>query len=256
MTEPRLLVEHALAAGARLTLDAAHSRHVGLVLRLDAGDFVRVFNARDGEWRASIEAKDRRGVTVQARERLRPARAPRDLTLLFAPVKRDATDLIVEKAAELGAARIQPVVTARTIAARVRLERLCAIAREAAEQCERFEAPAVAAPLPLARVLDEWDHARALLYADERGDDENLPWGGETGRAAPIGEVLGALPRGGALALLIGPEGGFAMEERRRLRSLPFVTAVSLGPRILRADTAAIAGLSVIQALWGDWGRG
>ncbi len=259
MANPRLLIDATLKEGAKLALDDAQARHVGTVLRLAEGDSLRVFNAADGEWRARIAARSKRGVTVEVDCFIRPGRAPPDLDLLFAPVKRHATDLIVEKATELGVRRIRPVITQRTIAETVRLDRLHAIARDAAEQTERFEAPEILEPLPLAKAFDGWDAERVLIYADEAGDDANAPWGGEMGRATPIGEALSSWTAGrGAggprqLALLIGPEGGFTQEERNMLRGLPYVIPVSLGPRILRAETAAIAGLSVMQSVWGDW---
>lgn len=258
MAEPRVLVDQLLRAGAEVPLDESQARHVGLVLRLELGDILRVFNATDGEWRAHVSGKTKRGMSVRVEELLRPVRATPDLDLLFAPVKRHATDLIVEKATELGVRRIRPVITQRTIAETVRLERLTIIAREAAEQTERFDAPEIVEAAPLARALDGWDSARTLIYADEAGDDADAPWGGDLGRAPPIAEALrswsadeNAAPS--KLALLIGPEGGFTLEERRMLRGLSYVMPVSLGPRILRAETAVIAALSVIQALWGDW---
>ncbi|MGH6950416.1 MAG: 16S rRNA (uracil(1498)-N(3))-methyltransferase [Vitreimonas sp.] len=267
MAEPRLLVDQLLRAGAEVPLDENQARHIGLVLRLERGDILRVFNATDGEWRAHVSGRTKRGMSVRVEELLRPVRATPDLELLFAPVKRHATDLIVEKATELGVRRIRPVITQRTIAERVRLDRLQIIAREAAEQTERFDAPEIVEAEPLAKALDGWDPARALIYADEAGDDAEAAWGGNAGRAAPIMQELALLPRSSAedaaadrageaaakLALLIGPEGGFAEEERRMLRGLAFVTPVSLGPRILRAETAVIGALSVIQAAWGDW---
>lgn len=255
MAEPRLLVDQLLRAGAEIPLDEGQARHVGLVLRLELGDILRVFNATDGEWRAHVSGKTKRGMSVRVEELLRPVRATPDLELLFAPVKRHATDLIVEKATELGVRRICPVMTQRTIAETVRLERLRIIAREAAEQCERFDAPDIAEAEPLAKALDGWDAARALIYADEAGDDADAPWGGDPGRAPPIAQALHSWTAGGPgrLALLTGPEGGFAPEERRMLRGLSYVVPVSLGPRILRAETAVIGALSVIQALWGDW---
>lgn len=254
MPNPRLMIDQPLTAGLSLELDEAQARHVGTVLRLDAGDRLRVFNARDGEWSARVSAKSKRGLRIEVDAQVREARATPDLDLLFAPVKRHATDLIVEKATELGVRRIRPVITQRTIAETVRLDRLQAIAREAAEQTERFDAPEIAAPLPLAKALDGWDTARPLIYADEAGDEADAPWGGARGRGRPILDALQArtdAPR--MLALLIGPEGGFTPEERRLLRDLPFVIPVSLGPRILRAETAVIAALSVIQSAWGDW---
>lgn len=250
MSNPRLMIDAALTPNAELQLDEDQARHVGTVLRLEEGDGLRVFNARDGEWAARIVAKKKRSISVRLEARLREARPTPDLDLLFAPVKRHATDLIVEKATELGVRRIRPVITQRTIAETVRVDRLQSIAREAAEQTERFDAPEIVAPLSLAKALDGWDASRSLVYADEAGDDEGAAWGGERGRAAPIAQ---ALPSGDALALLIGPEGGFTPEERRMLRALPFVVPVSLGPRILRAETAVIAALSVIQSAWGDW---
>jgi len=243
------MIDAVLAPGATLTLDEAQARHVGQVLRRDVGDALRVFNTQ-GEWRARVAEKTKRGMNVLVAEKLRDARAVPDLDLLFAPVKRHATDLIIEKATELGVRRIRPVITQRTIAETVRVDRLASIAREAAEQTERFDAPEICEPVSLARALDGWGAARAIIYADERGDDANEAWGGESGRAKPIAQ---ALPATGALAVLIGPEGGFTIEERRLIRALPFVAPVSLGPRILRAETAVIAALSVIQSLWGDW---
>lgn len=276
MPDPRLLIDQALSAGAEIALDEAQARHVGTVLRLDVGDALRVFNATDGEWRAKVAAKTKRGMSVRVDAQLREARAVPDLELLFAPVKRHATDLIVEKATELGVRRIRPVITQRTIAETVRLDRLNVIAREAAEQTERFDAPEIAEPVTLAKALDGWDGSRPLIYADESGDEAGVAWGGEAGRARPIGDMLATgavgasrfdrlsvtppqrqpeLVEGGLvkLALLIGPEGGFTSEERAMLRALAFVQPVSLGPRILRAETAVIAALSIIQAAWGDW---
>ena len=287
MAQPRLMIDASLAADAVLDLDEGQARYVGAVMRLEAGDALRVFNARDGEWLALVAAKTKRGVAVRVESFIRAARATADLDLLFAPVKRHATDLIIEKATELGVRRIRPVITQRTIAETVRLDRLQAIAREAAEQTERFDAPEIFAPLSLAKALDGWDASRPLIYADEAGDEADAPWGGEGGRAMPLLDALQnmrpLLPRGGGVgeegrsdaptsanlnaphpltpspqgrggpALLIGPEGGFAPEERTMLRGLAFVTPASLGPRILRAETAVIAALAVIQAAWGDW---
>ncbi len=256
MSDPRLLIDQPLSVGARITLDEAQARHVGTVLRLEPGENLRVFNARDGEWRVRLADKSKRALSVEVETLLRPARETPDVDLLFAPVKRHATDLIVEKACELGVRRLRPVLTQRTIAETVRLDRLNAIAREAAEQTERFDAPEILAPVLLAKALDGWDPARALLYADERGSDAQAPWGGESGRAPPIAEALAALRGRAALAVLIGPEGGFTAEERGMLRALAFVVPISLGPRILRAETAVIGALSVVQALWGDWRAG
>jgi len=269
MPEPRLLIDQDLHAGAEIALDEAQARHVGTVLRLDVGGHLRPFNARDGEWRARVTVREKRGMRVVLESLLREAQPSPDLDLLFAPVKRHATDLIVEKATELGVRRIRPVVTRRTIAETVRVDRLENIAREAAEQTERFDAPEIFEAISLPKALDGWDETRPLIYADESGDDAEQAWGGDTGRARPIGEALtiwtaGVSPAsagadrrdaGGPskLALLIGPEGGFTPEERRMLRAMPYVIPVSLGPRILRAETAVIAALGVIQSVWGDW---
>jgi 16S rRNA (uracil1498-N3)-methyltransferase len=256
MPDPRLMIDAALHAGAALALDEGQARYVGTVLRLEEGDALRVFNARDGEWKALVAAKSKRGMAVKIEALLRPPRETPDLDLLFAPVKRHATDLIIEKATELGVRRIRPAITQRTIAETVRLDRLNIIAREASEQTERFDVPEIFEAVSLAKVLDGWDAARPLIYADEAGDDANQAWGGEGGRAAAIASALQGVLKAPSLAALIGPEGGFTAEERRMLRTLSFVVPVSLGPRILRAETAVIAALSILQALWGDWREG
>jgi len=276
MAEPRLLIDAPLSAGEAIALDEAQARHAGTVLRLDVGDTLRVFNAEDGEWRARVSEKSKRGMVVIAADLIRPSRAAPDLDLLFAPVKRHATDLIVEKATELGVRRIFPVTTQRTIAETVRVDRLTTIAREAAQQTERFDVPEIAEAQTLPRALDGWDASRKLVYADEAGDAlpiahalqtlslaervarESAPGEGRSYKQAPdrlnAPHPLTPSPQGrGGIAILIGPEGGFTIEERRMLRGLPFVVPVSLGPRILRAETAVIAALSVIQALQGDW---
>ena len=252
MPEPRILIDQQLSAGAALALDEAQARHVGTVLRLGAGDHVRVFNARDGEWRARIADVSKRGMNVQVEDFARAPRVAPDLDLLFAPVKRHATDLIVEKATELGVRRIRPVITQRTIAETVRVDRLRSIAHEAVAQTERFDVPEITEPLALAKVLDAWDASRPLIYADEAGDDAAAAWGGETGRAPPLLTTISNV-RAESLALLIGPEGGFTPQERTLLRSHRFVTPVSLGPRILRAETAVLSALAIIQSSWGDW---
>jgi 16S rRNA (uracil1498-N3)-methyltransferase len=252
MADPRCMVDAPLYEGAEIALDSNTSRHVGLVLRLRVGDPLRIFNARDGEWRALVTRQGTREMAVRLEALLRSARAAPDLDLVFSPVKRQATDLIVEKATELGVRRLQPVITRRTIAQSVRGERLSAIAQSAAEQTERFDTPEILPPLALHKCLGAWDASRPLIYADESGDEEGAPWGGEAGRAPPLLAALPAL-KTEKLALLIGPEGGFAPDERDMLRACAFVTPVSLGPRILRAETAVIAALSVIQSAWGDW---
>lgn len=251
MPAPRLFVDAPLAPAAPIALDADQAGYLGRVLRLGAGDSVRVFNGADGEWRARLVEVGKRGARLEAEAQTRPQSLPPDLELWFAPVKRQATDWIVEKATELGVRTLRPVLTKRTIAETVRVDRLALIAREAAEQTERLDVPAIAPPVSLAQALDGGDAARGLIFADEAGDDPDAVWGGPTGRAAPIADA--PLAPWAKLAVLIGPEGGFDPTERRLLRARPGVIPVSLGPRILRAETAVCAALTVVQAMWGDW---
>jgi 16S rRNA (uracil1498-N3)-methyltransferase len=228
---PRLFVDQALAEGASVTVEGTY---LGAVLRLGAGDKVKLFDDRTGEWLAEIFEAGKKRVTLAVRERLRPREAVPDLWLLFAPVKRGRIDWLVEKATELGVARLQPVVTRRTIVERLNLERLRAHAVEAAEQCERTALPELAGPLKLEAVLHDWPADRVLYFADEGG-----------------GEAFVAAP--GPAAILIGPEGGFTEEERAAIRALSQARPVSLGPRILRADTAALAAVALWMAGAGDW---
>jgi len=209
------------------------------VMRLGPGAEVALFNGRDGEWRAVVAEAGKRGGSLTCVEQTAPLRLPPDLWLLFAPIKKARTDFIVEKAAEMGAARILPVQTDYTNAERIRQDRLQAHAIEAAEQCGGTFVPEVAELQRLDRVLDDWPAGRHLIFADE----------GLVGAA----QALSDAPEAEAWAILIGPEGGFSEAERARLRALPFVTAIALGPRILRADTAAVAALTLFQATRGDW---
>lgn len=234
----RLFVPHDLAPGAALDLDEGQSRYLAAVMRQVVGDAVAVFNGRDGEWRATVAKVGKRAVTLTALSCARPQAIGPDLDLVIALVKRARLETIVEKAAELGARRVRPVVTERTNADHTRVDRLQAIAVEAAEQTGRLDVPEVLAPVKLEAMLAAWDVGRQLLFCDEAGD------------AAP---VLGAVTAGGPWAILIGPEGGFSPREREMLRSLPYATPASLGPRILRADTAAISALTLWQARVGDW---
>ncbi len=249
--QPRLYVDPdaaTLQAGATLPMRDAQAHYLGRVLRRAAGDGVRLFNARDGEWQAEIESLHRRGQGGFAiTTRLRAPAPETGPLLLFAPVKRDATDLVVRMATELGASGLRPVMTARTNAARVNLERLQAIATEAAEQCERLSVPAIAAACRLEALLSEWPEATGLAAAIERVPAEGVPVEGVPAKMDAPGRPLPA-------ALLIGPEGGFTPPELDALRSRPFVTLISLGPRILRAETAAVAGLVCLQSARERWG--
>ncbi|MBB5744897.1 16S rRNA (uracil(1498)-N(3))-methyltransferase [Brevundimonas variabilis] len=237
----RLYVTPDLGSGTPIAPTPDQSRYLTGVMRLTQGDDILIFNGRDGEWRATITEFTKRGVVLTCRELARPQAFGPDLELVVALVKKSRVETIVEKAAELGVRRIRPTITRRTNVEKVRLDRLDAIAMEAAEQTGRLDVPIVDDPEKLEAILDGWDPARRLMFCDEAG--------GEPAMAA----LQAAGP--GPWAILIGPEGGFAPEERARLRALPFTTAVSLGPRILRADTAAIAAMTLWQAAIGDWER-
>jgi 16S rRNA (uracil1498-N3)-methyltransferase len=236
----RLFVTADLGPGAAVPLDDAQAHYLFAVMRLGVGGRLLVFNGRDGEWSAEVAEAGRRGGALVAREPGRAQRRPPDLWLLFAPIKKARTDFIVEKATELGVARIQPVFTRLTASQRLRAERLRAHAVEAAEQCGETYVPELAEPARLAALLDGWNPARRLMFCDEE-------------RSAPPAAAALEAAAPGPWAVLIGPEGGFAPEESLRLRGLPFVTAVTLGPRVLRADTAAAAALALWQATLGDW---
>jgi 16S rRNA (uracil1498-N3)-methyltransferase len=226
----RLFVPASLYPGAALDATAAQAHHVGTVLRRAVGDGVRVFNGRDGEWGGTIAALKRDLLRLVVAQQVRPQEPEPDLWLAFAPLKRDATDLVVEKATELGVSALLPVFTERTNAARLNPARLLAIATEAAEQCERLTIPCVAPPRPLSALLGDWPVDRPLVAALERQ------------HAAPI------RPARGPAALLVGPEGGFTVPELDALRRHALVVPASLGPRILRAETAAIVGLALLLA--------
>jgi 16S rRNA (uracil1498-N3)-methyltransferase len=234
----RLFVPDPLQAGARIALAEDQAHYLTNVMRRQVGEAVLVFNGRDGEWRAAVAEAAKRRCVLAVDERARAQSQGPDVDLVVALVKRARLETIVEKATELGARRIRLCVTRHTNADHTNLARLQAIAVEAAEQTGRLDVPAVLAPEKLERMLDGWDPGRALVFCDEAGE------------ARPL---LKAPPPAGPAAILIGPEGGFAPEERQRLRGLAFVTPVGLGPRILRADTAAIAALALWQAAAGDW---
>ncbi len=230
-TAPRLFVTNTLHDGAAIHGSAAHAHHLGTVLRRGAGDAVRLFNGRDGEWAARIGTLKRDQVTFETQQRLREQVAEPDVWLVFALLKRDATDLVVEKATELGASALLPVFTERTQSARVNLDRLRAIAIEAAAQSERLSVPELHEARGLFDVLAKWPAGRPLVAALERSDAPRV-----------------AAAEGSPMALLVGPEGGFTPRELDVLRAAPFIQPASLGNRILRADTAAIAGLALLLA--------
>jgi 16S rRNA (uracil1498-N3)-methyltransferase len=235
----RLFVSHDLNAGAAISATREQAHYLGHVMRLTAGDEVALFNGRDGEWAAAFQP-DRREARLAVSRRLRPQDEGPDLDLLVALVKRPRLEMIVEKAAELGAARVRLLITERINARGVNLDRLAAIATEAAEQTGRLDVPAILPPRRLSEVLSDWTAGRRLMFCDEAGE------------APPARDALTAAAPG-PWAILIGPEGGFTADERAAVRALPGALPVSLGPRILRADTAAIAALALWQACLGDW---
>ncbi|WP_340691522.1 16S rRNA (uracil(1498)-N(3))-methyltransferase [Hyphomonas sp.] len=251
---PRLFVNSDLVAGEAFALDEGQANYLTRVMRLGMGDAARVFNGRDGEWRAEISRIEGRRAELTPVDQLRQQEpnSGAQLTLLFAPVKKSETDFIVEKATELGAARIQPVITERTQTRTVRLDRFQKIALEAAEQTERLDLPDVADAASLDVALAALPSGTALVFCDEAGDEADAPWGGQAGRARPMTEVLPGI-KGRPAAILIGPEGGFSPAERSHLRARADTYPVGLGPRILRAETAAVAAMTLWQAVCGDW---
>lgn len=232
---PRLYVPEPLVPGAR-RIDGAGAHYLVSVMRLKAGDAVKLFDDTTGEWLAVVESAGRRDVTLDVRELLVPRETVPDLWLVAAPLKKGRVDWMAEKACELGVARFVPVVTRRTVVDRPNVDRLRAHMIEAAEQCGRTALPEVAEPVKLMALLRDWPADRALYFADEQG-------------GAPAREAM----QPGAAAILIGPEGGFDDEERAAIRATPGAVPISLGPRILRADTAAAAAVAVWMAAAGDW---
>jgi len=235
----RLFVRADLSVGARLPLERGQSNYLLNVLRLGAGGRVLLFNGRDGEWLAEVALSGRREAALAVVEKIREQTGLPDLHYLFAPLKQARLDYMVQKAVELGASRLQPVLTQHGQVTRLKRERLEANVIEAAEQCGVLTLAGVADPVPLNGLIARWEGTRRLVFCDE-GEE-----------ASPLGRLEGLRP--GPLAVLVGPEGGFSEEERRLLRSQPFVCPIGLGPRILRADTAAAAALALVQAVCGDW---
>jgi len=233
---PRLYAPGPLGPGVSLALGAGQANYLGNVMRLKAGDEALLFDGASGEWLARITDVGKKRMTLIIERRTREQERVPDVWLAFAPVKRAQTDWLVEKATELGAARLIPVMTQRTVAERVKLERLETIAIEAAEQCGRTALPDIAEPRPLARLLSEHDPERTLYFADEGG-----------------GEAAASAFKPGPALILTGPEGGFTEDERALVRAAANAVPITLGPRILRAETAALAALSTYMALAGDW---
>jgi 16S rRNA (uracil1498-N3)-methyltransferase len=243
---PRLYVAMPLAEGASIALDAAQANYLGNVLRLKTGDSVLVFNGRDGEWRGSLASTGKRRVALTIERRTRAQTDAIDLHYLFAPLKHARLDYMVQKAVEMGASRLQPVLTGHAQVARVNLERMRANAIEAAEQCGILTLPEIGAPVTFERMLAERDPARLLVFCDEEAEVKDP--------VAALAQARGTDPSGATpLAVLVGPEGGFAPEERHALLALPNTVRLALGPRILRADTAAVAALALVGAVLGDW---
>jgi 16S rRNA (uracil1498-N3)-methyltransferase len=244
MSVTRLFVEADLARGGDVALSEAQAHHLRHVMRRENGAPLLLFNGRDGEWRATLALAGRKQATAKVGDRTREQAGEPDLWLCFAPIKRARIDYVAEKATELGVSLLQPVLTQHTNVERVNVERLRANAIEAAEQTERLSVPEVRAPVDLMQLIGDWPDDRRLLMADE------------TGGGPPIAETLSRLDeqgRSAPWAILVGPEGGFAAGELAAVRRMKNVTAVGLGPRILRADTAALAALACWQAVIGDW---
>jgi 16S rRNA (uracil1498-N3)-methyltransferase len=236
----RLFVTAPLVSGGEIALDPAQAHYLINVMRCKAGDEVLVFNGIDGEWRASVAGNGRKSAKLTIGKLERPQTEGPDLHYVFAPLKRARLDYMVQKATELGVSRLIPVLTRRTNAERINETRLRANAVEAAEQCGILRVPDIEPPEKLPKLLETWDRERLLIFADEQ---------------APIASPLAALTaqKNRSLAVLIGPEGGFETDERALLLKQPFVLPISLGPRIMRADTAAVASLSLVNAVLGDW---
>jgi len=238
---PRVYCQQTLAATNELALSREASHYLVTVLRSAEGASVRLFNAIDGEWHCVVSHASRKAARVTCEERLREAELPPDIDYLFAPLKSARLDYLAQKATEMGVRRIRPVITRHTVADKVNLDRVRANAIEAAEQCNMVYVPDVAEPKKLKSVLADWPEDRTLIFCDERAGHEN-----------PV-DTLKRL-KTEAVGVLLGPEGGFSAEERDLILSVPNVVALSLGPRIMRADTAAVAVLALVQSVMGDWG--
>jgi 16S rRNA (uracil1498-N3)-methyltransferase len=238
---PRIYLDAPLAGGAEVALDRDQANYLINVLRLGQGDAVLLFNGRDGEWLAKLAGTGKRSLPAVVGERVREQPQPLDLHFLFAPLKHARLDYLVQKAVEMGASRLQPVVTKHTQVARLNLDRMHANAIEAAQQCGVLALPEIKEPVAFKTIAGDADAGRLLVFCDEDAE--------VTDPVAALAQVRGTRP----LAVLIGPEGGFAEDEREMLKKRPNVVRLALGPRILRADTAAVAALTLVQAVLGDW---
>ncbi|HEV7253754.1 MAG TPA: 16S rRNA (uracil(1498)-N(3))-methyltransferase [Mesorhizobium sp.] len=236
----RLFVPYPLEAGARVEPSAAQTHYLSHVLRLGEGAEVLVFNGRDGEWKARIALKAKKALLLEALTQTRPQPAPSDLLYCFAPLKQGRLDYLVQKAVEMGAGALQPVLTQYTQGPAAKASRYEANAIEAAEQCGILALPEIREVMPLQVLIEAWEPGRRLIFCDEDASTDN-----------PLPALRGI--EEDRFALLVGPEGGFSDAERNTLRAQGFVTAIPLGPRILRADTAGVAALALIQAVLGDW---
>jgi 16S rRNA (uracil1498-N3)-methyltransferase len=243
---PRLYVDAALEEGASVVVSPAQAHYLGHVLRLKTGDGVLVFNGRDGEWRGVLAGAGTRRPTLALAERIRAQESARDLHYLFAPLKHARLDYMAQKAVEMGASRLQPVLTQHGQVARVSIERMRANAIEAAEQCGIMTLPEIRPPLALQQAIAALEPERVLVFCDEAAEVKDPIAALAQARPGAQGKPL-------ALAVLIGPEGGFAAEERAALLGVPNAVRLSLGPRVLRADTAAVAALALVGAVLGDW---
>ncbi len=237
---PRVFIAGTLSEGARLSCDKAQAHYLLNVMRLRGGSVVRAFNGTDGEWTCQLAETAKKACELTAVSQSRPQTPLPDIHYLFAPLKHARLDYMVQKATELGCSQIQPVITAHTNATRVKLERMRANAIEAAEQCNLLGVPEIGEPVPLETLLSGWEPQRQLIFCDE-----------DAASSSPLNALTGL--GGGPLAVLIGPEGGFSPDERAQLLELSFVTAISLGPRVMRADTAGVAAMALVQAVLGDW---
>ncbi|HEY5215489.1 MAG TPA: 16S rRNA (uracil(1498)-N(3))-methyltransferase [Pseudolabrys sp.] len=254
---PRIYLDAPLAGGHEVALDRDQANYLLNVLRLERGDELLLFNGRDGEWQARLSGVGKRALTASVGERRREQPQPLDLHFLFAPLKHARLDYLVQKAVEMGASRLQPVITRHTQVARLNLDRMRANAIEAAQQCGILTLPEIAEPVAFKTIAGTIDADRLLVFCDEAAEVKDplaaLAQARPSSRALlPAEAARAAMP----LAVLIGPEGGFSEDEREALRQRPNVVRIALGPRILRADTAAVAALALVQAVLGDWRDG